>query len=141
MKPSTLSAEQVLELTRLHADLETRGELDALMKTLVDEPVFEFHPPGGSLSGGATLRGYYERFLADFMPRVEAAEQMGEWFDERAAVHEYRMRLKGDPQTHQLTSVLYVSGELLGGERIYGGEALLDAMLGSFRAQLVEIGG
>ena len=85
MKPSSMTSEQMAAITRLHAELEQQGDYDPLLATLVDEPIFEFHPPGGQLIGGETLRRYYVRFLAEFMPLVEETILIGEWSDERGA--------------------------------------------------------
>ena len=79
MEPSRLTADEVRDLTRLHAELEIAGDYEPLLATLVAEPIFEFHPPGGQLIGGETLRRYYTRFLAEFMPLVEETILIGEW--------------------------------------------------------------
>jgi hypothetical protein len=132
LPPSELSAGEVLSLAREHAECEQTGELERLMRTMVEEPLFEFHPPGRCLRGGARIRRHYEQFLARFMPRVEAAELRGEWFNETATVHEYvlRLRIDGALEPEGVTAVLYASGKRLGGERIYGSERLIRLMLG-----------
>ena len=71
MKPSTMTTKEMRDITRLHAELEQAGDYDPLLETLVDEPIFEFHPPGGQLIGGQTVRDYCVLFLRDFMPLVE----------------------------------------------------------------------
>ena len=143
MKPSALSASQVAALTRRHAELEQAGDYEPLLATLVDEPIFEFHPPGGQLMGGETLRRYYTRFLAEFMPLVEETVLIGEWESPAACVHEYQLRLRidGALENHQLMGAIYASGDLLGGERLYGSARLMDLMLGPFAKELVPIEG
>lgn len=143
MQPSALRASQVAALTRRHAELELARDYEPLLATLVDEPVFEFHPPGGQLIGGDTLRRYYTRFLAEFMPLVEETVLLGEWSDAAACVHEYQLRLRvdGELENHQLMGAIYASGELLGGERLYGSARLMDLMLGPFVDELVPITG
>jgi hypothetical protein len=143
MKPSVLSASQVAALTRRHAELEQAGDYEPLLATLVDEPIFEFHPPGGQLIGGDTLRRYYTRFLAEFMPLVEETVMIGEWANERACVHEYQLRLRidGELENHHLMGSIYASGDRLGGERLYGSARLMDLMLGPFVEELVPIEG
>ena len=141
MKPSSLSAEQVAALTRRHAELELAGDYEPLLATLVAEPIFEFHPPGGQLVGGETLRRYYTRFLAEFMPLVEETLLIGEWATELACVHEYQLglRIDGKLERHQLMGSIYASGDRLGGERLYGSSRLMDLMLGPFVDELVPI--
>jgi hypothetical protein len=141
MKPSSLTADEVAALTRRHAELELAGDYDPLLATLVDEPVFEFHPPGGQLIGGETLRRYYTRFLAEFMPLVEETILIGEWATSTACVHEYQLvlRVDGKLERHQLMGSIYASGDRLGGERLYGSAGLMDLMLGPFADELVPI--
>jgi len=143
MEPSRLSADAVRKLTRLHAELEIAGDYEPLLATLVAEPVFEFHPPGGQLIGGETLRRYYTRFLAEFMPLVEETILIGEWANEIACVHEYQLRLRVDGvlENHQLMGSIYASGDRLGGERLYGSARLMDLMLGPFERELVPVEG
>ena len=143
MKPSQLTAEQVEALAMRHGELEAECDFEPLMATLIDEPIFEFHPPGGALIGGDTLRRYYRRFLDEFMPLVESTAMLGATASEDAAVHEYQicLRVDGELQYHQVVAVLYASGDLLGGERLYGSEALLKLMLGPMIAELKPIDG
>jgi len=141
MKPSTMTPEQMAAITRLHAELEIAGDYDPLLATLVDEPIFEFHPPGGQLRGGETLRRYYTRFLAEFMPLVEETILIAEWSNEIACVHEYQLRLRvdGKLENHQLMGSIYGAGDKIGGERLYGSARLMDFMLGPFADELVPI--
>ena len=143
MKPSTMNAEQMAAITRLHAELEQAGDYAPLLATLVDEPIFEFHPPGGQLIGGDTLRRYYVDFLANFMPLVEETLLIGEWATSDACVHEYQLRLRIDGvlENHQLMGAIYGSGDKIGGERLYGSARLTDLMLGKFKDELVSIDG
>lgn len=138
-----MTTEEMRAITRLHAELEQAGEYDPLIETLVDEPIFEFHPPGGQLIGGQTLRDYYVAFLRDFMPLVEETILIGEWAGPDACVHEYQLRLRidGKLENHQLMGSIYGSGDRIGGERLYGSAGLMDRMLGDFKSQLVPIEG
>ena len=132
MLPSRLTAEQVLAVAHAHSEAEERCELEPLMATMIAEPVFEFHPPGARLVGGARIRRHYEQFLTRFMALVEGTELMGQWVTETASVQEYRidLRIDGKLERHGVVAVLYASGDRLGGERLYGSERLLDLMLG-----------
>jgi len=108
------------------------------MATMISEPVFEFHPPGGRLVGGARIRRHYEQFIARFMTLVEGTTLLGEWVNETASVQEYEihLRIDGKRETHGVVAVLYASGDRLGGERLYGSERLLKLMLGPMLAEL-----
>ncbi len=145
MKPSTMTAEEMTALTRLHAELEQAGtsQYEPLLETVADDPIYEFHPPGGQLIGLETIRSFYEEFLANFMPLVEDTILLGEWATGEACVHEYQLRLRvdGKLEDHQLMGVIYGSGDRIGGERLYGSPRLMDFMLGSFKEKLVPIEG
>jgi hypothetical protein len=108
------------------------------MATMIAEPVFEFHPPGARLVGGARIRRHYEQFLKRFMPLVEGTTSLGEWVNESASVQEYviHMRVDGRREDHGVVAVLYASGDRLGGERLYGSERLLRLMLGPMESEL-----
>ncbi len=131
LQPSVLDVDEVAKVALEHADAERDRQLEPLMATMVKDPLFEFHPPGSCLYGGDTIRRYYVQFLAKFMPLVEDATRLGEWVNTSAAVHEYSIdvRVGGAVERHHLTSVLYVSGDRLGGERLYGSGRLLRLML------------
>ena len=143
LRPSALSVAEVARLAADHGEFESRGELEPILGTLVEEPIFEFHPPGGALIGMDRLRRYYQRFIDEFMPSVEESFLLGEWSSERAHVYEYQMRMRigGALEEHQIVAVMYAAGDRLGGERIYGSEAVLLHMLGPFVDELEPIRG
>ncbi len=142
MKPTELTSDQALALAREHSAAEATPDLEKLMATMVAEPVFEFHPPGGSLRGGEQIRRHYTQFLARFMPQVESAELLGEWGDANATVQEYSLAIRnegGEPETHRVVAVLYMSGTRMGGERIYGSDKVIRLMLGDLYGELQPI--
>ena len=120
MKPSSLSPEKMAEIADLHGELEERCELDPLMDTLVAAPVFEFHPPGGALVGGETLRRYYAQFLERFMPLVEDAHMLCESGDGNASSREFQIRLRIDGQLEDHQLVAMDQNEVL--ERLQAGQ-------------------
>lgn len=135
------SAERMRDLGRRHARVEAARQLEALMETLVDEPVYEFHTLGLRLRGGARIRRYYRQFFDDYLSKVSGGERLGEWVSERAYVLESAIQVRGarGPELHQVMSVLWAQGERLGGERIYAGEHVVRAMAGSLFAELEPI--
>lgn len=135
------SAERMRELGLRHARVEAARQLDALMDTLVPEPVYEFRTLGLCLRGGARIRRYYVQFFDDYLSKVTGGERLGEWVSERALVLENAIQVRGTrgPELHRVMSVLYAQGERLGGERIYAGEHVIRSMAGSLFDELEPI--
>ena len=132
---------RMLELGRQHALLEERRELDALMGTLVKEPVYEFYPIGLRMVGGHRVRRYYAQFFANFMQRIVGYELLDEWVNPHSLVQEYDIALQidGPAETHRVVGVLYAKGEVLGGERIYASERLVRLMAGEMLEELESL--
>jgi hypothetical protein len=132
------NAKRMLELGRLHAELETRRELDPLMETLVPEPVYEFHPLGMRMSGGDRVRRYYAQFFENFMEKIVGYELLDEWVNESSVAQEYSITVQvdGAPETHRVIGILFAEGELLGGERIYGSQRIVQLMAGEIFDEL-----
>jgi hypothetical protein len=132
------NAKRMLELGRLHAELETRRELDPLMETLVAEPVYEFHPLGMRMSGGDRVRRYYAQFFENFMEKIVGYELLDEWVNESSVAQEYSITVQvdGAPETHRVIGILFAEGELLGGERIYGSKRIVQLMAGEIFDEL-----
>ena len=132
------------ELGIRHATLETEGDLEGTMATLVAEPVYEFWPAGRHMVGQAPVRRYYEHLMSDFMPSQLGHELVEEWLTEASLAQEYVLRVQGaqGPEAHHVIGILFASRErdgLLGGERIWGGEAILRRMLGPVWDELEPI--
>ena len=141
MGENPLDAEQVRALGRHHAEVETAGELEETMATLVEEPIYDFFPVGLRLKGDAAVRRYYQHLFDHFLPLVKHSEVIGEWADEHALVQEYVVYLHhdGHDERHFLTGILYVAGDKLGGERIWGSETALQRLLGPVYGELTPI--
>ena len=131
-------ADSMLELGRRHASLEARRELDALMGTLVANPVYEFHPLGLRLSGGDRVREYYRQFFENFMQSIVDYKLLEEWVNETSLTQEYdiTVEVEGARETHRLLGILFADGTLLGGERIYGSERVILLMAGPLFTEL-----
>ena len=127
-----LDAEEVRALGYRHAEEETAGRMDATMATLVEHPVYDFFPAGLRLEGGPAVRAYYQHLFDEFLPFVESTRLVGEWVGEDALAQEYEVQLRKDGalERHFILGVLFVEGELLGGERIWGSEHTLRRLLG-----------
>jgi hypothetical protein len=129
---------RMIELGHRHAQLEADKKLEPLMETMVDEPVYEFHPLGMKMRGGDRVKRYYTQFIAMFMQTIVGYELLGEWANEDAVVQEYDITLDvGDgPETHRVIGILFAQGELLGGERVYASERICRMMLGDLFDEL-----
>lgn len=125
--------DRMLELGRRHAEVETRGDIDATMETLVEEPVYEFFPVRGRLVGADGVRRYYEHLCGSFIPRVDA-RLVDEWVSEGALAQEYDIVWNGDGgrEVHRVIGVLvWAEGtQKMQGERIHASERCLRLMLG-----------
>ncbi len=129
---------RMLELGRLHARLEAERKLEPLLGTLVSEPVYEFYPLAKRMAGGEQVRRYYRQFLESFMAKVVGSELLEEWVNEGSVAQEYDITVDvdGAHETHRVLGVLHASGNLLGGERIYGSERVIRLMLGEMFDEL-----
>jgi hypothetical protein len=123
----------MLELGRLHADLEARCDITGTLATMVENPVYEFFPEGLRMEGADKVRRYYENLLNIFVPNTEAS-LIDEWVSERAVAQEYEIVVdpKGAAEAHRVIGILYLAEgtELLGGERVYASEKCARLMLG-----------
>ncbi len=127
-----LSADDVDALARAHADWEDRADFPLLMTTLVDEPVYEYHPLGVQLRGADLIARYYERVRSKYNPCVEASALVDLIAGTSGAVLEYAIRLRIDEELvdERLIAVMPVAGDRFGGERIYSSERVLRLLLG-----------
>ncbi len=132
------SREQMAELGTRHSMLEARGELEPLLETLVEDPVYEFHPIGLCVRGGDQVRRFYTQFCERFLPMRHGYELIAQWVSESSVAQEYdvSLRVDGRVEQHRVLGVLYASGELLGGERVYASERFIRLMTGELFDEL-----
>ena len=135
------SAEKMRALGSRHAQLEAECDLDGVMATLVADPIYEFWPIGLRARGQDAIRRYYEHLLNVFIPTQRSYRLVEEWLSERSLAQEYRIEINGPegPLTHQVIGILWADGELMGGERVWGSEACLRAMIGPLFDELEQI--
>jgi hypothetical protein len=137
------TAADMRELGTRHAELETAGDLEGTMATLVDDPVYDFWPIGRRARGRDLVRRYYEHLMSDFLPRRLDVALIEEWLTERSLAQEYALEFEGDegPERHHVLGILFVEGDgpLMAGERIWGSERCLRAMLGPVWDELETI--
>jgi len=135
------SAEKMRALGSRHAQLEAECDLDGVMATLVADPVYEFWPIGLRARGQDAVRRYYEHLLEVFIPTQRSYRLVEEWLSERSLAQEYEIEINGPdgPVTHQVIGILWAEGELMGGERVWGSESCLRAMIGPLFDELEPI--
>lgn len=134
----------MLELGTRHALLEAEGRLDEVMDTLVEDPVYEFWPIGLRMRGRAQVRRYYDHLVGTFFGQQKSYRLIEEWLSERSLAQEYEMVVEfaGGPEAHHVIGILFASSErdgLLGGERIWGSQAILEKMVGPVWRELEKI--
>ena len=136
-----LDATAVRALGYRHAEVETACRMEETLSTLVEHPVYDFLPVGLRLEGKEAVRAYYAHLFEHFLPFVESTDLVGEWAGEDALVQEYVVHLRIDDvlERHGIIGILYVEGNLLGGERIWGSERTLRRLLGPVYDQLTPI--
>jgi hypothetical protein len=135
------NAEKMRELGARHAQLEAEGDLDGVMATLVDDPVYDFWPIGLRARGRDSIRRYYEHLIHVFIPTQHGYRLVDEWLSERSLCQEYEIEVDAatGPVTYQVMGILWAKGELMGGERVWGSEECLRAMLGPLFDELKSI--
>jgi hypothetical protein len=142
-RPTTWNAEAMRELGTRHALLEAEGKLDLVMDTLIEEPIYEFWPIGLRMRGRDQVLRYYEHLIGSFFAKQQSFRLIEEWLSERSLAQEYEMVVDlGDgPETQRVIGILFAQDGLLGGERVWGSKALLQAMIGPVWNELESIGG
>ena len=138
---SNLNAEQLLKLTKRHAIVEYKRQLDDLMNTMVEEPLYEFLVQGLRLRGGERVRRYYQQFFEGYMSRATHGRMLGLWGDELSVAREDSIDYDGvdGPEVHRVMSVFFADGDLLGGERIYASDHVVRMMAGEMYDELEPI--
>ena len=136
-----LSSEEVEELARTHAEYEDGGDIDALMGTLVEDPVYEYHPLRVQLRGVSAVRRYYERVRREYAPLVKDATLVELIAGPSAAVIEYAIRLDldGERVHDRMVTIMPVQGHRFGGERIYSSPRVLRLLLGEMLGEASPI--
>lgn len=127
----TDAIQRMIELGTRHALLEGRCDLEGVMATLSDDPVYEFYPLRQRMRGRETVRRYYEHLMAEFIPRASSVLVQA-WGNETSVAQEYDITITvdGAEERHRVLGILVGDGQLLTGERVYGSERAIRLMLG-----------
>ncbi len=138
---STWTAADMHALGTRHAELEAKGDLEGTLATLVENPSYEFWPAGLRMAGREQVRSYYEHLMGHFIPRTRSYQLISEWASETSVAQEYEIRVEVDGQveSHRVIGILFASGTLLGGERVYASERCTRLMVGDLYNELTPI--
>ncbi len=135
------TAADMYALGTRHAELEAKGDLEGTMATLVEDPSYEFWPAGLRMAGQAQVRRYYEHLMGHFIPSTRSYELISEWASETSVAQEYAIHVEvdGTVESHRVIGILFASGTLLGGERVYASERCTRLMAGDLYDELTPI--
>ncbi len=138
---TSLTADEVLALGKLHAEREAAQDLAGVMATLNDDPFYEYPMIGKRFFGRENTQRFYRWFFANFSPHVVDGRLIGEWANHNSVAQEYDITLSfdGERETHRVLGVLLVAGDRLCGERVYATEAAVRRMIGPLFDELYAI--
>lgn len=128
-----MTLDEMRNLVNKHADLETKLDLNGVLATLVDHPIYEFHPDRLRLEGKENIRQFYRDHFDCFFPLIKSHTLINECWDTNSACLEYDICLKEpyDPhRAYRINVVLTEKNSLLIGERFYVENELARLMAG-----------
>ena len=130
-----MTVHDMQQLIQRHADLETQQDVEGVLSTLVDHPVYEFHPDRLRLEGKENIRQFYKDHFEYFFPLIKSHELINACWDEQSACFEYDLYLKDtSDKAYRIMVVLTAENDRLIGERFYVETELAQLMAGpSFR--------
>lgn len=129
-----MTVDEMRKLVQKHSDLETNLDLEGVLETLVENPVYEFHPARLRLEGKENIRQFYRDHFDSFFPLIKSHVMINECWDNHSACMEYDLYLKEphDPsKAYRIMVVLSEENSLLIGERFYVENELAQLMAGS----------
>lgn len=129
-----MTVDDMRKLVQKHSDLETNLDLEGVLKTLVENPIYEFHPARLRLEGKENIRQFYRDHFDSFFPLIKSHVMINECWDTHSACMEYDLYLKEphDPgRAYRIMVVLSEENSLLKGERFYVENELAQLMAGS----------
>ncbi len=130
----TAPHETLVAIARAHAAAEGIGDLDAVLRTLEDDPRYELQPVGLEFRGMDAVRAYYDYFFSTFSSFVAGAALRSDSVAADGVVQEYTIWTRtgsvGGLERHEVVGILTFGDDRLSGERVYGSERLLRLMFG-----------
>ena len=129
-----MTVDGMRKLVQKHADLETQLDLDGVLATLIDNPVYEFHPDRLRLEGKENIREFYREHFDSFFPLIKSHVLINECWDIHSACLEYDLYLKppyNSERPYRIMVSLTEKDSLLIGERFYVENELARLMAGA----------
>lgn len=128
-----MTIDDMKKLVQKHAQLESNHDLEGVLATLVENPVYEIYPAGLKLQGKENVRAFYREHFDSFFPLITSFKLINEWWNPESACMEYDLFLK-EPyaeKPYRILVVLTAQNNLLLGERFYINEELAQLMSGT----------
>lgn len=128
-----MTVDEMRKLVQSHVDLETKLDLDGVLATLVDNPIYEFHPDRLRLEGKENIRQFHRDHFDYFFPLIKSHVLINECWDAHSACLEYDLYLKepyNSERPYRINVVLTEENSLLIGERFYVENELARLMAG-----------
>ena len=142
VEPRRHTRELLLKLFFAHAAAEKTLNVDGIMATLCEDPVYEIFPAGLRLQGKPAVREFYEKILPAFTVEVPPASgffgKLSDspveilWIGEESIVSRDDFMLVGKDGTardFRHLTVVSLSGDLLLGEMMFSTAACAEVML------------
>ena len=136
IKPAHLCIEASSEMRKLvqkHTDLETKLDLDGVLATLIEDPVYEFHPDQLRLEGKENVRQFYLDHFYSFFPLIKSHVFINANWDDHSARLEFDLYLKppyNPDRPYRIIVTLTEKDSLLIGESFYVENELAQIMAG-----------
>ena len=67
-----MTVDEMRNLVKKHADLETKLDLDGVLATLIDHPIYEFHPDRLRLECKENIRLFYRDHFDCFFSLIKS---------------------------------------------------------------------
>lgn len=129
-----MSTDEMRKLVKTHADCETNLDLEGVLGTLVENPVYEFHPARLRLEGKENIKQFYREHFDLFFPLIESYTLINECWDSHSVCMEYDICLKAPYNlkgVYRIMVILTRKESLLVGERFYVDIELARLMTGT----------
>lgn len=120
-------------LVQKHMSLEEKRDLEGVLETLVEEPVYEIYPERLKLQGKKNVKLFYREHFDSFFPLIESSKLINEWWGSESAGFEYDLFLKAPyaEKAWRIFVVLTAKNNLLLGERFYISKELAQIFSGT----------
>src|SRR3990172_7970910 len=112
-----MTENEMRKLVQKHIDMETALDLEGVLETLVDHPVYEFYPMRLKLEGKDNIRKFYRTHFDSFFPQIKSHTLINEWWGPQTACMEWDVYLKASSdRACRLVVILSARDSLLLGE-------------------------